>query len=68
MTSEKITNIKLTLSYSASVVFEELGVVNPDGLGAVVAGMAGVYSLQWVTEAEAAVIGINNVYNPLFQF
>ena len=39
------------------VDFEEPGVINPDGLGAVVSGMAGVYSLQWVTEEEAAVVG-----------
>ena len=40
------------------VDFEEPGVINPDGLGAVVSGMAGVYSLQWVTEEEAAVVGM----------
>ena len=39
------------------VAFEELGVMNPDGMGAVVSGMAGVYYLQWVTEEEAKIIG-----------
>ena len=55
---KKISNVKLTLHYHASVTFEEIGVINPDGLGAVVSGMAGVYSLMWVTEDEAKVIGI----------
>ena len=45
------------------VAFEELGVMNPDGLGAVVSGMAGVYYLQWVTEEEAKIIGINMFIN-----
>ena len=45
------------------VAFEELGVMNPDGLGAVVSGMAGVYYLQWVTEEEAKIIGINMIIN-----
>ena len=48
----------MTLKYSSMVDFEEPGVINPDGLGAVVCGMAGVYSLQWVTEEEAAVVGM----------
>ena len=56
---KKISNVKLTLYYHASVTFEEIGVINPDGLGAVVSGMAGVYSLEWVTEDQAKVIGIN---------
>ena len=55
---EKISNIKLTLKYSSMVDFEEPGVINPDGLGAVVSGMAGVYSLQWVTEEEAKIVGM----------
>lgn len=59
----KISNIKLTLNYSTMVAFEELGVMNPDGLGAVVSGMAGVYYLQWVTEEEAKIIGINMIIN-----
>ena len=53
----KISNVKLTLYYHASVTFEEIGVISPDGMGAVVSGMAGVYSLEWVTEDKAKVIG-----------
>ena len=54
---KKVSNVKLTLYYHASVTFEEIGVINPDGLGATVSGMAGVYSLDWVTEDEAKVVG-----------
>ena len=54
---KKVSNVKLTLYYHASVTFEEMGVINPDGLGATVSGMAGVYSLDWVTEDEAKVVG-----------
>ena len=54
---KKISNVKLTLHYHASVTFEEIGVISPDGMGAVVSGMAGIYSLEWVTEDQAKVIG-----------
>ena len=59
---KKISNIKLTLNYSTMVTFEEIGVINPDGLGAVVSGMAGVYYLQWVTEEEAKIIGMDMLF------
>ena len=45
------------------VAFEEVGVINPDGLGAVVSGMVGVYYLQWVTEEEAKIVGIDMLLN-----
>ena len=54
---EKFSNVKFKIYYTSTLPYEELGVLGADGLGAVFSGMAGIYSLQWVSEEEAKVIG-----------
>ena len=56
-TGKRMSNIKLRITINNRPL-DEFGVISSDCLGAHMIGMVGVYTLQWITEKEAAFVGI----------